>query len=98
MTITAFEQLRIFALSRLLLDNFAHIKAYWVMTGLKTAQLAIHFGADDIDGTVVEEKITHAAGADTSTGLTVEKLTGLIKAAGKVPVQRDTLYNVVKTY
>jgi aminodeoxyfutalosine synthase len=95
---TAFEQLRMFALSRLMLDNFEHIKAYWVMTGLKTAQLAIHFGADDIDGTVVDEKITHAAGADTAEGLTVEKLTNLIKAAGKVPVQRDTLYNVVKTY
>lgn len=95
---TAFEQLRIFALSRLMLDNFEHMKAYWVMTGLKTAQLAIHFGADDIDGTVVDEKITHAAGADTAEGLTVEKLTGLIKAAGKTPVQRDTLYNIIKTY
>ncbi len=95
---TAFEQLRIFAVSRLMLDNFEHIKAYWVMTGLKTAQLAIHFGADDIDGTVTEEKITHAAGADTATGLTVEELTGLVKAAGKVPVQRDTLYNIIKTY
>jgi aminodeoxyfutalosine synthase len=95
---TAFEQLKIFALSRLMLDNFEHIKAYWVMTGLKTAQLAIHFGADDIDGTVVDEKITHAAGADTAEGLTVEKLTGLIKAAGKTPVQRDTLYNIIKTY
>jgi aminodeoxyfutalosine synthase len=95
---TAFEQLRMFALSRLILDNFEHIKAYWVMTGLKTAQLAIHFGADDIDGTVVDEKITHAAGADTAEGLTVEKLTGLIKAAGKIPVQRDTLYNIIKTY
>jgi aminodeoxyfutalosine synthase len=95
---TAFEQLRIFALSRLMLDNFEHIKAYWVMTGLKIAQLAIHFGADDIDGTVVDEKITHAAGADTAEGLTVEKLTGLIKAAGKIPVQRNTLYNIIKTY
>jgi aminodeoxyfutalosine synthase len=95
---TAFEQLRIFALSRLMLDNFEHIKAYWVMTGLKNAQLAIHFGADDIDGTVVDEKITHAAGADTAEGLTVGKLTSLIKSAGKIPVQRDTLYNIIKTY
>ena len=95
---TAFEQLKIFAVSRLMLDNFEHIKAYWIMTGLKNAQLAIHFGADDIDGTVTEEKITHAAGADTATGLTVGELTGLVKAAGKVPVQRDTFYNVIKTY
>jgi len=95
---TAFEQLKMFALSRLMLDNFEHIKAYWVMTGLKIAQLAIHFGADDVDGTVIDEKITHAAGAETAEGLTVEKLTGLIKAAGKIPVQRDTLYNIIKTY
>lgn len=95
---SAFEQLRLFAVSRLMLDNFPHIKAYWVMTGLKIAQLALHFGADDIDGTLAEEKISHAAGADTARGLTVAELVSLIRSAGKIPVQRDTLYNVVQTY
>ena len=90
---TAFEQLRLFAVSRLVLDNFDHIKAYWIMTGLKIAQLALLFGADDVDGTVVEERITHAAGADTAQGLTRNELMDIIRQAGRQPVQRDTLYN-----
>ena len=90
---TAFEQLRLFAASRLVLDNFDHIKAYWIMTGLKIAQLALLFGADDVDGTVVEERITHAAGADTAQGLTRNELMDIIRQAGMRPVQRDTLYN-----
>ena len=89
----AFEQLRLFAASRLMLDNFAHVKAYWIMTGLKIAQMALLFGADDVDGTVVEERITHAAGADTALGLTRGELMDLIRQAGLRPVQRDTLYN-----
>ena len=90
---TTFEQLRLFAVSRLVLDNFDHIKAYWIMTGLKIAQLALLFGADDVDGTVVEERITHAAGADTAQGLTRNELMDIIRQAGMRPVQRDTLYN-----
>ena len=92
---TAFEQLRLFAVSRLVLDNFDHIKAYWIMTGLKIAQLALLFGADDVDGTVVEERITHAAGADTAQGLTRNDLIDSIRQAGMQPVQRDTLYNEI---
>ena len=90
---TAFEQLRLFAASRLVLDNFDHIKAYWIMTGLKIAQLALLFGADDVDGTVVEERITHAAGADTAQGFTKNELMDIIRQAGMRPVERDTLYN-----
>ena len=92
---TTFEQLRLFAVSRLVLDNFDHIKAYWIMTGLKIAQLALLFGADDVDGTVVEERITHAAGADTAQGLTRNDLIDSIRQAGMQPVQRDTLYNEI---
>lgn len=92
---TAFEQLRLFAAARLMLDNFEHLKAYWIMTGLQIAQLALLFGADDVDGTVVEERITHAAGADTAPGLTRGELEGLIRQAGMRPVERDSLYREV---
>jgi len=92
---TAFEQLRLFAAARLILDNFDHIKAYWIMTGLKIAQMALLFGADDVDGTVVEERITHAAGAETAQGLTKAELMELIRQAGMRPVQRDTLYTEI---
>ncbi len=83
------------AVSRLMLDNFPHIKAYWVMLGMPTAQLALSFGADDIDGTVVHEKIYHDAGSDTPQELTVAELRRLIEEAGRVPVERDTLYHEV---
>jgi len=68
------------------------------MTGLKTAQLSLYFGVDDVDGTVTEEKITHAAGADTAVGVAKKELINMIKQTGYTPVQRDTLYNVVETY
>jgi aminodeoxyfutalosine synthase len=87
--------LKVMAISRLMLDNFPHIKAYWVMLGIKTAQLALSFGADDIDGTVVHEKIYHDAGSDSPQELTVSELRRLIEEAGRVPVERDTLYNEV---
>jgi aminodeoxyfutalosine synthase len=87
--------LKVMAISRLMLDNFAHIKAYWVMLGIKTAQLALSFGADDIDGTVVHEKIYHDAGSDSPQELTVAELRRYIEEAGRVPVERDTLYNEV---
>ncbi len=84
--------LRMIALSRLYLDNFDHIKAYWIMLSEKVAQVALRFGADDIDGTVVHELIYHDAGAQTPEGLTVSQLHQLINEAGRVPVERDTLY------
>jgi len=87
--------LKVMAISRLMLDNFAHVKAYWVMLGLKTAQVALSFGADDLDGTVVHEKIYHDAGSDSPQELTVAELRRLIVEAGREPKERDTLYNEV---
>ena len=95
---TAHDTLKTMAVSRILLDNFPHIKAYWVMLTPPIAQLSLHFGADDIDGTVVEEKIYHDAGATTEEFLDKFDLLRLIKAAGKTPVERDTLYNVIEIY
>ena len=86
---------KIMAISRLMLDNFPHIKAYWIMLGIKTAQVALSFGADDIDGTVVHEKIYHDAGSDSPQELTVPELRRLIEEAGRIPVERDTLYHEV---
>ncbi len=95
---TGFEDLKNVAISRMMLDNFPHIKAYWVMLTPKVAQLALGFGADDIDGTIVEEKITHSAGAQTARSLTQRELITLIKKAGKSPVERDSLYNILREY
>jgi aminodeoxyfutalosine synthase len=90
--------LRTMAVSRLMLDNFPHVKAYWIMLGIPTAQLALSYGADDIDGTVVHENIYHDAGSDSPQELTVAALRRLIEEAGRVPVERDTLYReVVRT-
>jgi aminodeoxyfutalosine synthase len=87
--------LKTMAVSRLMLDNFPHVKAYWVMLGIKTAQIALSFGADDLDGTVVHEKIYHDAGSDVPQELTVTEIRRLIEEAGRVPVERDTLYREV---
>lgn len=95
---TGMNDLKNIAVSRLMLDNFPHIKAYWVMIGPKLAQVALAFGADDMDGTVKEEVITHMAGAETAQALGHKTLIRLIKEAGRQPVQRDTLYNVVATF
>ncbi len=92
---TGLTDLRTMAVSRLMLDNFPHVKAYWVMLGIKIAQIALSFGADDIDGTVVHEKIYHDAGSDSPQEVTVAELRRLIEEAGRVPVERDTLYNEV---
>jgi aminodeoxyfutalosine synthase len=92
---TGIDDLRAFAVSRLLLHNISHLKAYWVMLGLKTAQTAQWFGADDLDGTVQEERIYHMAGAETPQSLGVPDLVHLIECAGRIPVERDTLYNIV---
>jgi aminodeoxyfutalosine synthase len=81
--------------SRLLLDNFPHIKAYWQMMTPKIAQIALRFGADDIDGTVIEEKIYHDAGATTPQGMRRRDLERLITEAGRVPFERDTMYRTV---
>ncbi len=89
------DALKTLAISRLYLDNFRHIKAYWVMLGLKIAQVALCFGVNDLDGTVVEEKIGHDAGADSPQQLNREQLCSLIRKAGRVPVERDTLYREV---
>jgi aminodeoxyfutalosine synthase len=87
--------LKTMAISRLMLDNFPHVKAYWQMLGVKTAQVAISFGADDLDGTVVHETIYHAAGSDSPQELGVAELQRLIRETGREPVERDTLYNEV---
>jgi aminodeoxyfutalosine synthase len=92
---TGVDDLRTYAVARLMLHNIPHLKAYWIMLGVKTAQSALWFGADDIDGTVEEEKIYHMAGAETPQTLSSEELVRQIVTAGRVPVERDTLYNVV---
>ncbi len=92
---TGFDDIRNIAVSRLLLDNIGHIKAYWIMMTPGIAQIALRFGADDIDGTVVEEKIYHDAGATTTQGLRRNELLHLIREAGREPFERDTLYRPV---
>jgi len=95
---TGLDDLMTIAVARLMLDNFDHIKAYWIMISPRIAQTGLWCGADDIDGTIVEEKIVHMAGAKTPVGLTVSELLRLIGEAGRVPVQRDSVYNVLRTY
>jgi aminodeoxyfutalosine synthase len=95
---TAVDDLRTIAVSRLMLDNVDHIKAYWVSSGPDVAQIALRFGADDLDGTIVHETIYHAAGSRVPQGLRESELIRLIREAGRIPVERDTLYNVVKEH
>ena len=92
---TAMEDLRNIAVARLMLDNFPHIKAFWIMITPRVAQIALAYGADDIDGTVTTEEIVHAAGAETSQSLSRNDLVNLIREAGRDPVERDTLYRPV---
>jgi aminodeoxyfutalosine synthase len=92
---TGVEDLRTYAVARLMLNNIPHVKAYWIMLGVKTAQTALWFGADDLDGTVQEERIYHMAGAETPQALSPAEIVRIIQNAGRVPVERDTLYNVV---
>jgi aminodeoxyfutalosine synthase len=92
---SALMDLRTLAISRLMLDNVQHIKAYWIMLGIETAQVALAYGADDLDGTVRHELIYHDAGATTPQHLTVDKIQDLIVEAGRVPVERDTVYRRV---
>ena len=93
---SAADTLRVHAVSRLVLDNFPHIKAFWIATGIEVAQTALWFGVDDLDGTVQEEKIYHMAGSPTPEGMTTAALTHLVRAAGRQPLERDTLYNIVR--
>jgi len=92
---SAIDDLKTLAISRLMLDNFPHIKAFWIMLGAKLSQISLCFGVDDVDGTVMEERITHMAGAQTPQGLTRAQLQALIREAGCEPVERDTLYRIV---
>lgn len=92
------DDLRTLAIARIFLDNFDHIKAYWIMLGEKIAQVSLAFGVNDLDGTVVEEKIGHDAGAKSPQSLTMDGIINLIKKAGKSPVERDTLYNPIRCY
>ncbi len=92
---SATDTLRVHAVSRLVLDNIPHVKGFWIATGVEIAQLALWFGVDDLDGTVQEEKIYHMAGARTPEAMTTGAIRRLIRAAGREPVERDTLYNVV---
>ena len=92
---SATDTLRVHAVSRLMLDNIPHVKAFWIATGVEVAQLALWFGVDDLDGTVQEEKIYHMAGARTPEAMSTSAIRRLIRIAGREPVERDTLYNVV---
>jgi aminodeoxyfutalosine synthase len=95
---TGADDLKVIAVSRLLLDNVPHVKAYWIMMGLPLAQVALHFGADDVQGTVVREQIFQAAGAWSGTEQKIPELVRVIHEAGRVPVQRDTLYNELRRW
>ena len=92
---SASDTLKVHAVARLMLDNVDHIKAYWISCGVDVAQTALWFGADDLDGTVQEEKIYHMAGTEAPESMTTADLQRLIRAAGRDPVERDTLYNIV---
>jgi aminodeoxyfutalosine synthase len=95
---TGYDGLRTYAVARLFLDNFDHLKAYWVMIGERLAQAALSFGVDDLDGTVVEERIYHMAGADTPQALSEPQLHRLIRSAGRVPAERDSVYRVLRVH
>lgn len=95
---TAWEDLKMLAVSRLMLDNFDHVKAFWIMLTIPVAQISLGFGIDDLDGTVVEEKILHAAGAKTAIGISKQDIIAYIRETGNIPVERDTLYREVKVY
>ena len=94
---TATDSLRVHAVARLMLDNIPHVKAFWIATGLEVAQTSLWFGVDDLDGTVQEERIYHMAGSPTPEAMTPEEISELIHEAGRLPVERDTLYNVVSS-
>jgi aminodeoxyfutalosine synthase len=92
------DDLKTIAISRLVLDNIPHIKAYWIMLGEKLAQLALLFGADCLEGTVIEERIAHSAGARSKRGMGISEIVHLIRETGKIPVERDSFYNSLRIY
>jgi aminodeoxyfutalosine synthase len=98
--VSVVEDLRNYAIARIFMDNFNHIKAYWPMIGRSTAQISMNFGVDDVDGTIDDStKIYSMAGAeDKNPALTTEELVELIKQGGRIPAERDTLYNIIKDY
>jgi len=93
---TGLDKLRTIAVSRLMLDNIPHIKAYWVMLGIKLAQAALHYGADDLDGTIVEERIGHDAGAQSDQAMTIPQLEEMIERSGFAPIRRDTFFKPIQ--
>ena len=95
---TGFDDLKNLAIGRLYLDNFQHIKTHWIMNTAKVSQVALHFGVDDLEGTVVRERIYHEAGAPTPEGMTFHEIIRLIKDAGKRPVERDALYHEIREW
>ncbi len=92
------EDLKMLAVGRLFLDNFAHVKSHWIMVGTALSQIALHYGVNDLEGTVVREKIYHAVGAKTQQAMSLPELLGLIRGAGKIPAERDSFYNVIRTF
>jgi aminodeoxyfutalosine synthase len=92
------DDLKMLAIGRLYLDNFRHIKSHWIMVSQPMSQVALHFGVNDLEGTVVREKIYHAVGAQTPQAMSLDGLLQLIRGAGKVPAERDSLYNIVRTF
>jgi aminodeoxyfutalosine synthase len=95
---TGFDDLRNLAVARLYLDNFAHVKSHWIMVTPFLSQTALHFGVNDIEGTVVREKIYHAVGAMTPQALSLDEIVQLIRVAGKIPAERDSLYNILRLF
>ncbi|MES2522160.1 MAG: CofH family radical SAM protein [Gemmatimonadota bacterium] len=98
MASTGFDDLRNLAVGRLFLDNIEHIKSHWIMVTAAVTQIALHFGVNDIEGTVVREKIYHAVGAHTPQGMTLDQLLALIRGAGKQPAERDSFYRVLREF
>jgi len=92
------EDLKMLAVGRLFLDNFAHVKSHWIMVSTALSQIALHYGVNDLEGTVVREKIYHAVGAKTQQAMALPEILALIRGAGKVPAERDSFYNIIRTF
>jgi aminodeoxyfutalosine synthase len=95
---TGIDDLKNLAVGRLFLDNFDHVKSHWIMVTPALSQLSLHFGVNDLEGTVVREKIYHEAGAHTAQAMSLDELLRIIRGAGKVPAERDSFYNVIRTF
>lgn len=98
MATSGVDDLKNLAVGRLFLDNFAHIKSHWIMVTPFLSQIALHYGVNDLEGTVVREKIYHAVGAQTTQAMSLDELVTLIRGAGKIPAERDSFYNVLRTF